>query len=207
MSTSEIPDGAPTPHDLSHRWAAIAAVQAASAATTGREGAWCEDGLRFLHDFGGSWCAMAMLPGDRALFFLWDRGPESASLAGGAPVVLDGRPTWWLDGLQHPALPEECDAIDAAQGWAGGDWTDDAFDPDEDAEWDFVPVLSEEDTILELMDWVEAEAEDHDLTPPERSTVTAIVAAGPAVSRELLASVGFPHWDIAKGVAAARAFA
>ena len=206
MTTSEAPQSAPTPQDLSHRWAAVAAVQAASAAASGREGAWCRDGLRFLHDFGGSWCALAMLPEDRALLFLWDRGAESADLTAGAPVVMDGRPAWWLEGLQHPSLPQECDAIDAAQDWADGIWTHDAFDPDEDAQWDFVPVMCDEDAVLELMDWVEAEAEDHGLTPPDRPTIAAIVAAGPTVSAEQLAAVGFPHWDVAEGVAAARAF-
>ncbi|CAM4097985.1 proteophosphoglycan 5 [Janibacter anophelis] len=200
----------PTPTDLNHRWAAEAAIWNAR----GWDDVRAEGPVRHHGDGGGNWASMVLLPEGRALLFGQDHeysqtfAGETAQEFGVEPTdILAGAPAWWGEALEQHFNQEFGPWVAFAYGWEDGRWQRAEYAAEDGFEELELPFLSHDDTVASLVDFLDTTALDEQLEAEvDQEAVDALVQAGPAVTEEQLAAVAFSGWDVAKGVAAARAF-
>jgi hypothetical protein len=197
----------PRPDEMRGRWAAFAAVCAARG--------WADncrvvDGRWHYDDGGGNYAELVPLDGGRAVLLGNDHEYSDTYFATAAEYfgeeetdLLAGAPPWW-----GPPAREAMDRgewVGFAYGFDGSTWRRAAYDEDDGFRSVGLPAV-DDDRCHELIEQFTQDAPGR-TGPPSRAAVGALLAADADVTTDLLAAVvGTGGWDIAAGVAAARAF-
>jgi hypothetical protein len=197
------------PQDVRNRWAAHAAVMAAlghgslSNATSTR---WRYD------DAGGNWADLVLLDGGRAVLFGHDHEYSETYFREAAEYfqeeetdLLADAPEWW-----GSVLPSGDDQwIGFVYGFDGTSWSRADYELDDGFASVAVPACSDgrlHEMIIEFVQGAGERAGSSHVVEP--AAIDALVALGPAITTEALASVfGDIPGNYEQGVAAAAAFA
>ncbi len=175
------------------------------------KGSFANGRLWHYDDGGGNYAELVLLDGGRAVLYGHDHEYSETYFREAAAYfeeeetdLLAGAPPWWGE-----VLPQaEFQWIGFVYGYEDGAWARAAYEPDDGFASLALPAASEERLIELVNEFVTSAAEDQGFVHvPDPDAVLALVAAGPALTREQLAAVLGPiPADPDAGTTAARAF-
>ncbi|MHC3464379.1 proteophosphoglycan 5 [Streptomyces flavovirens] len=198
----------PHPTAMRGRWAALAAVQAAS----GR-GERCQAHWPLWHydDGHGSWADLHHLDEGRAVLLGQDRNDSETYYAEAADFfeeketdLLAGAPAWWEPPVRRVRDADADLFLAFVYGFDGTAWWRASYDAEDGFGSVGLPALDDDRTRAAIRAAV-GHAPDGD--EPPRAALDALIAADGEVDEALLAAVVPPSdTDVAVGAAAARGF-
>ncbi|MFF9687515.1 proteophosphoglycan 5 [Streptomyces sp. NPDC014623] len=198
----------PDPMALRGRWAALAAVQAASGHGERCQALWP---LWHYDDGHGSWADLHHLDEGRAVLLGQDRNDSETFYAEASDFfeeketdLLAGAPEWW-----EPPVRRVRDAelfLGFVYGFDGSTWHRAEYDLDDGFTSVGLPPLSTDRTREAILTTVR-HVQDPAVGEPSRESADALIAADAEVDAALLtALIPSAAWDTEAGAAAARAF-
>lgn len=198
----------PDPMALRGRWAALAAVQAASGRGERCQALWP---LWHYDDGHGSWADLHHLDKGRAVLLGQDRNDSETFYAEASDFfeeketdLLAGAPEWW-----EPPVRRVRDAelfLGFVYGFDGSTWHRADYDLEDGFTSVGLPALSTDRTREAILGTVQ-HALDLGGEEPSRESVDTLIAAEGEVDADMVAAlVPAAHWDAEVGAAAARAF-
>jgi len=198
----------PDPMVWRGRWAALAAVQAASGHGEQCRALWP---LWHYDDGHGSWADLHHLDEGRAVLLGQDRNDSETFYAEASDFfeeketdLLAGAPEWW-----EPPVRRVRDAelfLGFVYGFDGSTWHRAEYDLDDGFASVELPVLSADRTRTAIVAAVQ-QAPGPAGGEPSHESVDALIAAGADADAALVAAVvSSAGWDAEVGAAAARAF-